>query len=92
MSSWLTKLVPTYKPALVNLHVADAQLAIQTIQSQFVHLPQDLTDGIKVLGPDRWFLVRASNTEPVIRVYIEAPDQTQYDRLFALLQEALRED
>jgi phosphomannomutase len=90
MSAWLTQLAPVYKPPLVNLHVVDAQQAIQILQTQFAHLPQDMTDGVKVLWPDRWFLVRASNTEPVIRLYIEAPDKIQYDRLFALIQEALR--
>lgn len=49
MSAWLTQLAPVYKPPLVNLHVVDAQQAIQILQTQFAHLPQDMTDGVKVL-------------------------------------------
>lgn len=90
MSAWLAQVAPVCKPPLVNLHVADASQALQTLTSQFAHLPQDYTDGVRVSWADRWFLVRASNTEPILRIYIEAPDMTQYDRLFALIQEALR--
>jgi phosphomannomutase len=35
----------------------------------------DLRDGVKVLLDDRWFLVRGSNTEPIIRVVAEAPTE-----------------
>jgi phosphomannomutase len=36
--------------------------------------PQDLRDGVKVTLPDAWFLLRGSNTEPVMRVVAEAAD------------------
>lgn len=90
MHQRLAELAPVYKPALINMHVLDASLAISTIQQQFAHFPQDMTDGVKVIGPDRRFLVRASNTEPVIRLYIEAPDAAHYERIRELIQEALR--
>jgi phosphomannomutase len=35
----------------------------------------DLRDGVKVTTPDGWFLVRGSNTEPIIRIVAEAEDQ-----------------
>src|SRR5262249_57616562 len=31
-------------------------------------------DGLRLDWPDRWVQVRASNTEPIIRVIAEAPD------------------
>ena len=31
-------------------------------------------DGIRVDLPDRWVLIRPSNTEPVLRIIAEAPD------------------
>ncbi|HEY8486422.1 MAG TPA: phosphoglucomutase/phosphomannomutase family protein [Limnochordales bacterium] len=39
-------------------------------------------DGVKVVLEDgSWWLVRASGTEPVVRIYLEAPSASQLDRL-----------
>ena len=44
---------------------------------------------MKVLFDDRWFLVRGSNTEPIVRVVAEAPTeeaaQQMADEVFALV-------
>lgn len=37
--------------------------------------PVDLLDGVKVRVPEGWFLLRGSNTEPIIRVVAEARDE-----------------
>lgn len=34
-----------------------------------------LVDGVKIDMPDRWVHVRRSNTEPIIRIYTEAPTE-----------------
>jgi phosphomannomutase len=40
------------------------------------------TDGLKLhLGDGAWVLVRASGTEPVARLYVEAPDETTLTHL-----------
>ncbi|HEY8204184.1 MAG TPA: phosphoglucosamine mutase [Pyrinomonadaceae bacterium] len=44
-------------------------------------LPYDLTDGIKVDLTEGWIHVRASNTESIIRVIVEAEDETNARRL-----------
>jgi phosphomannomutase len=36
----------------------------------------DVRDGVKVTLPAGWFLVRGSNTEPIIRVIAEAASET----------------
>ena len=41
----------------------------------------DLTDGVKVSLPEGWAHVRASNTESIIRIIVEAGDQTAARRL-----------
>jgi len=38
------------------------------------HLTYDLTDGLKVVLPEGWVHVRASNTESLIRIIVEAKD------------------
>lgn len=42
----------------------------------------DRTDGLKMICEDgSWALMRPSGTEPVARVYSEAPSQAELDRL-----------
>jgi phosphomannomutase len=41
----------------------------------------DLRDGVKVItADDTWMLVRASGTEPLVRVYIEARSKESFDK------------
>ena len=41
------------------------------------------TDGVKLrLGPSHWLMLRFSGTEPLLRLYCEAPDK---DRVAAVL-------
>jgi len=44
-------------------------------------LDHDLTDGIKVALPEGWIHVRASNTESIIRVIVEAENMMNARRL-----------
>ena len=41
------------------------------------------TDGVKIDFPDRWVHLRRSNTEPIVRIYAEAPSQADADALAA---------
>ncbi len=38
-------------------------------------------DGVKIIFPDSWALIRASNTSPILRLSIEARDQKRLDEL-----------
>ncbi len=38
-------------------------------------------DGIKVINPNYWFLVRPSGTEPILRIYIEARSEELANKL-----------
>lgn len=69
---------PTYKPAQINLPVEDPREILQTIQKEYADYDIDLTDGVRVDSDDRWFCVRASNTEPIIRVVMEAQDEDMW--------------
>jgi phosphomannomutase len=46
-------------------------------------------DGARVSTPDGWWLLRASNTQPVLVVRCEAADQAGLDRLKAAVTQAL---
>lgn len=68
----ITTINPYYKPALVNYEVHNKDEILDRIKTHFAAYELDFTDGIRVNMPDFWFLVRASNTEPIIRLYSEA--------------------
>jgi phosphomannomutase len=59
------------------------------------HSP-DLLDGVKVRGPEGWFVIRPSNTEPIVRVIAEAATEEAArelaERSWARLEEALGPD
>ena len=49
---------------------------------QFVSDAQkDTLDGVKFTWDDRWVHFRKSNTEPIMRIYAEAPNKIQAEEL-----------
>ena len=38
-------------------------------------------DGIKFIWPNKWIHIRKSNTEPIIRIFAEAPTKDEVDKL-----------
>jgi len=59
----------------VNSRVSDAASCIQAIKESYSTLPGfeiDELDGLTVSAPTWWFNVRASNTEPLLRLNVEA--------------------
>jgi phosphomannomutase len=52
-------------------------------------LTYDLTDGIKVVLPQGWIHVRASNTESMIRVIVEAEETRSAQRLLDWVRDRL---
>ncbi len=56
----------------INFHVEDKQAMIRTLADTFSDGHLDYTDGITVEFDDWWFNVRPSNTEPLLRLVMEA--------------------
>ena len=62
----------------INTVVADPAASIAFIKAAFASKhPIDELDGVTVTGPDWWFNVRASNTEPLLRLNVEAHSPEQ---------------
>ena len=51
--------------------------ALRMIEREYDGYPSDRRDGVKIMLPDGWFLVRGSNTEPIIRVVAEGPTEAR---------------
>ena len=48
------------------------RLILARAREAWADRPVDLTDGVKVRLQDGWFILRASNTEPIVRVIAES--------------------
>ena len=63
---------------------------LRSIQDQFPNGEVDLLDGIRVNNGDSWFHIRASNTEPIVRVICEARSEKDAERLITTLQKLVK--
>ncbi|HBV33076.1 TPA: phosphomannomutase/phosphoglucomutase [Patescibacteria group bacterium] len=72
----LSQLVKEYSPYFklpeINLSVANKQEMINRVKKNYGDAAIDELDGITITYPDWWVNVRPSNTEPLLRVTIEA--------------------
>jgi phosphomannomutase len=55
---------------------------MQALENSFPQARMDRTDGLKLILPEAWIHVRASNTEPLLRLAIEAKAQEQMEELY----------
>jgi phosphoglucosamine mutase len=63
---------------------SDKLAAVQKmLRQEYAGYPMETRDGIKVTLPTGWFLVRGSNTEPIIRVVAEARDEDEVRNIIA---------
>jgi len=71
----------------LNTPVGDTAEVLQRIETAFARRGKpDHMDGLTISGEDWWVNVRASNTEPLLRLNVEAATQ---DQMAALRDEAL---
>jgi len=56
-------------------------VALDALESRFSAATPDRLDGLRLDWPDKWLLIRASNTEPIVRVVAEAPTAEEAKRL-----------
>jgi phosphomannomutase len=63
-----------------NLEVKDKEAALRAVEQAFRAGTIDHLDGVSVTYPEFWFNVRPSNTEPVLRVRLEAVDRETAER------------
>ncbi|MDR1738189.1 MAG: phosphoglucosamine mutase [Candidatus Symbiothrix sp.] len=75
---------PTYYMAKQRMDLTpdtDVDALLRSLQQKYAAYPINTEDGVKVDFPDSWVHFRKSNTEPIIRIYTEAPTQQQAENL-----------
>jgi phosphomannomutase len=76
----------------INTKVADVQQATEKVKERYssTEVEIDYLDGLTINGDSWWFNLRPSNTEPLLRLNVEAKDQAQMqsirDEVLALIR------
>ena len=70
----------------INTRVNDAAAVIEHVASHYQGTSSDRLDGLTVDAGDWWFNLRPSNTEPLLRLNLEAADGPEVDRRVAEVQ------
>jgi phosphomannomutase len=96
LSALLAPFDPYVNSGEVNSTVADAHASAARVRAEFVtpDVKADDMDGLTVshweAEPRRWFNVRPSNTEPLLRLNVEAAERTVMedirDRMFSVIR------
>jgi phosphomannomutase len=78
----------------VNVTVDDPPGTVERVSEAFADASQERIDGLTVDLGDWWFNLRPSNTEPLLRLNLEAPDrgacQEHLAEVLALVKEPAR--
>jgi phosphomannomutase len=74
----------------INSEVHDKEAAMRAVAERFPRERQDWTDGLTVEFEDWWFNIRPSNTEPLLRLNVEARDpaagEARRDEILAIIR------
>jgi phosphomannomutase len=79
LSAGFTRYVPSGE---LNSKVTDTDATLRRVEEAFAGRgATDHVDGLTVAGPDWWLNVRPSNTEPLLRLNVEAATRDQMESL-----------
>jgi len=67
--------------AKVTLAAEEVAAGLDKLEAHFADAEPSRLDGLRLDWPDAWLLVRASNTEPIVRVIAEAPTAERANEL-----------
>jgi len=83
--------LPSYFRKLGKVAYAHGRLGalMQALEENFPEAQRDRSDGLKLSMQDGWIHVRASNTEPLLRLAAEARSRDQVDELYARMEKLL---
>ena len=60
---------------------------LRFLRQEYEKFPLDTRDGVKVTLPEGWFLVRGSNTEPIVRIVAESQSENKAREIVARIYE-----
>jgi len=86
--------LPRYAMLKTKVPVEPERLAdaLVDLEARFAAAKASRMDGVRLDWPDKWLLVRASNTEPIVRIIAEAATDIEARRLCAESAEIIGKD
>ncbi len=69
----------------------NVDLILATVAKQYQNEHVNTIDGVKIDFSDRWVHLRKSNTEPIIRIYSEAPSEEDANALAQQIMQVIQE-
>jgi len=72
LSELVAEIDPYFRSGEINSTVHDTQAVIKKIRMHYKDAEPDLIDGVSIDFGDWWFNARPSNTEPLLRLNVEA--------------------
>jgi len=88
--SELADSLPRYHMIKEKIRTGEARTLVECLVQKFAGEKPDLTDGMRLNREDAWALVRASGTEPLIRVTVESRTERRAGDLLEEIRDALR--
>lgn len=75
--------LPRYEIVKTKVSLASSKVpqALAALEKHFSKAKADRLDGLRLDWPGKWLLVRASNTEPIVRAVAEAPTAEEAQRM-----------
>lgn len=73
----------------INLDGIDKEAVLTKAKSVFSDADVNTIDGVKFTWDDQWIHLRGSNTEPIMRIYAEAPNKIEAEKLVQQVQSIL---
>ena len=75
--------LPRYEIRKTSVRLEAAKLSglLDQVESHFSDASSSRLDGLRLQWPDRWLIIRGSNTEPIMRIIAEAPTAAAADAL-----------
>jgi phosphomannomutase/phosphoglucomutase len=83
--------LPAYHLVKEKHHARDPAALVRAVEEAFSGETIEKIDGIKIVRDDAWALVRASGTEPMIRIMIESKDPGIADTMYREIMQAVRQ-
>ena len=89
--SQLADELPRYEIVKTKISLPPEKIpaALNALEKHFSDATADRLDGLRLDWPDRWLLVRGSNTEPIVRAIAEAPTADEAAKLCKTAAEVL---
>jgi phosphomannomutase len=90
--SQLAAELPRYAMVKRTCPIAAGRLsdALRALKARFSSAEADEQDGLRLDWPDRWLIVRGSNTEPLVRLIAEATEHAAAEELVVQAEAVLR--